>query len=296
MSTQPQEVITASDSNTEISQMHTNTVELAIRLGYEGALNIGALEDEIRFYQQRSVEACLELGKRLLILKEMTPHGEFTKRIDLLGISDRMAQKFMSATIKFSKTNSDSLLKAAGNQTKLLELVTLDDGDLEELSQGGTVSGITLDDIETMSVRELKTALRNSRADGAAKDQLIETKNKKIDDLDTNLTRLSNPSAAAKAALADQRESEAKKALDEISHVFLAALLQYNHQIAEMQVIASEESIVGLHDRIDESVTATYQRIAQASVDLGIQINFEQMVNPEWMSLPAITPHTESEV
>ncbi len=51
---------------------------LAQELGYVGALTVGTLEDEIRFYQRRTVEAILETGKRLLLLKEVTPHGEFT--------------------------------------------------------------------------------------------------------------------------------------------------------------------------------------------------------------------------
>lgn len=48
---------------------------IALQLGYEGSLAVGALEDEIRFYQRRTVESLLELGKRLLVLKELTPHG-----------------------------------------------------------------------------------------------------------------------------------------------------------------------------------------------------------------------------
>ena len=50
---------------------------IATEIGYEGTLTIGALEDEIRFYQRRTVESLLELGKRLLVLRELTPHGEF---------------------------------------------------------------------------------------------------------------------------------------------------------------------------------------------------------------------------
>ena len=119
--------------NTEISvSEHAQKLGvLATQLGYQGALTVGAIEDEIRFYQQRTVEACMELGKRLLILKEMTPHGEFNKRMEMLNFTPRMAQKFMSAVLKFSKTNSNSLLQKAGNQTKLLELVMLDDDEIE---------------------------------------------------------------------------------------------------------------------------------------------------------------------
>jgi hypothetical protein len=56
-------------------------------MGYEGTLTVGALEDEIRFYQRRTVEAILETGKRLNVLKELTPHGEFQKRVEMLGFS-----------------------------------------------------------------------------------------------------------------------------------------------------------------------------------------------------------------
>ena len=101
--------------NTEISvSEHAQKLGvLATQLGYQGALTVGAIEDEIRFYQQRTVEACMELGKRLLILKEMTPHGEFNKRMEMLNFTPRMAQKFMSAVLKFSKTGgvSKSMLK-----------------------------------------------------------------------------------------------------------------------------------------------------------------------------------------
>lgn len=103
MNTQPQEL--------SISEHAQKLGVLATQLGYQGALTVGALEDEIRFYQQRSVEAVMELGKRLLILKEMTPHGEFSKRIEMLGFSKRTAQRFMSVVLKYSKTTTLSLLK-----------------------------------------------------------------------------------------------------------------------------------------------------------------------------------------
>jgi len=166
-----------------------NALALATQLGYEGVLSVGALEDEIRFYQRRSVEAALELGKRLILLKELTPHGEFQKRIELLGIQYRMAAKFMAATLKFSNVNSSSLLKAAGTQTKMLELLVLDDGEIEALENGETVRGLTLDELDTMSVSELKAALREAKEDAVAKDRLLTDKNIKIDELSAKLEK-----------------------------------------------------------------------------------------------------------
>ncbi len=135
----------------------------------------------------------MELGKRLLILKEITPHGEFNKRVEMLNFTPRMAQKFMSAVLKFSKTNSSSLLQKAGNQTKLLELVTLDDDEIQVIEQGGSIGELSLDSIETMSARELKDELRKIKADKEAADLLLQKKDQKINELDAKLTKLQSP-------------------------------------------------------------------------------------------------------
>jgi hypothetical protein len=173
-------------------QAQENALAVAQQVGYDGPLTVGGVEDGIRFYQRRTVEACIELGKRLLVLKELTPHGEFQQRTELLGIDIRMAQKFMSATLKFTKTNSNSLLKAAGTQTKMLELVLLDDSEIEALETGDTVRGITLDRIETMSVSELKKALRDAKATADAKDDVIQQKTQELNKKAEELALLEN--------------------------------------------------------------------------------------------------------
>ncbi|MDI1278051.1 hypothetical protein [Methylobacter sp.] len=170
-------------------QVADNVLAVAQQLGYDGALTVGALEDEIRFYQRRTVEACLELGKRLLILKELTPHGEFQQRIELLGIGYQTGKKFMAATMKLSKGYSNTLL-AAKTQTKMLELLVLDDGEIEALENGGSVRGITLNDIESMSVSELKKALREAGDHLKSKDAVIQKKDQKLNELDHELERL----------------------------------------------------------------------------------------------------------
>lgn len=169
----------------DLNTVSSNAIALADQLGYDGALTFGALEDEIRFYQRRSVEAALELGKRLLLLKEMTPHGEFSQRVELLGINSRMAQRFMGATLKFAKSDTKSFLHAAGNQTKLLELVVLDDEEIAELAGGGSARGIDLDDIAAMTVTDLRKALREARENEQAMGRVLQEKNAKLDELAT---------------------------------------------------------------------------------------------------------------
>lgn len=178
------------DMNLVIEQQAENAQALAEQLGYDGSLTVGALEDEIRFYQRRSVEACLELGKRLLLLKELTPHGDFLDRIEMLGISHTMAKRFMASTVKFSNGASTHLLKAAGTQTKLLELLVLDDGEIEALESGESARGLTLDEVETMTVSELRAALREAKETSAAKDRLLTERTRKLDELTVKKTRV----------------------------------------------------------------------------------------------------------
>lgn len=131
---------------------------LAAQLGYEGSLTVGALEDEIRFYQRRTVEALLESGKRLLLLKEVCQRGEFDQRVELLGFSRRTAYRFMQAATKASKSANLALL---GTQVKsasaFLELVTHDDDTLDNLAE--------MDGIDRMSASQLREALRQSKKD-----------------------------------------------------------------------------------------------------------------------------------
>lgn len=169
-------------------EANANANAVAKQLGYEGAMTVGALEDEIRFYQRRTAEACLELGKRLLILKELTLHGEFIPRIELLGFSKSSSHRFMQAALKFSKSSNLGLLaEKLGSQSKLLELITMDDEDIQQLANGETVRGLSLDEIDTMTASQLKAALRESRLNYEAQGRVLEEKSLANDKLATAL-------------------------------------------------------------------------------------------------------------
>ena len=139
---------------------------IATEIGYEGTLTIGALEDEIRFYQRRTVESLLELGKRLLVLRELTPHGEFEKRVEFLGFSYRSAARFMQAAAKTAKSANLALLSTqVKSASAFLELITHDDDVLENLKD--------IDDIDRMSAGELRNAIRSLQGDLEAKDAVF---------------------------------------------------------------------------------------------------------------------------
>lgn len=181
------------------AQISGNAQALAVELAYDGALTVESLEEEIKFYQRRSVEAVLETGKRLLLLKEVAGHGAFGASLSSLGIGYELAKKLMAATKKFQIGSRLPLLALPNlNQGKLLELLVLDDGEIEALNNGDSIRGVTLDDVDCMSVSELRRALRQEKAEReaevtkakaavsgelAAKDRMIADKSKRIAEL-----------------------------------------------------------------------------------------------------------------
>lgn len=150
---------------------------------------------ETRFYMAQSAEAMLETGKRLVILKENEPHGDFINILENdLGLEPRVARRMMQASVKFlgnGDQNSKRTALTVLGKTKLYELMVLDDEELDALADGGTVAGATLDDIDRMTSRELKAALREARETNAAQQRVLADKNEKIDSLSTKLEKKS---------------------------------------------------------------------------------------------------------
>jgi len=218
MARKPRETIVEPVEETQVlpslsadqTAISTNVMALAEQLGYDGSLTVGALEDEIRFYQRRSVEALLAVGTRLILLKEQLPHGEFRSRIELLGFSKSTAHRFMQAALKTAKSaNLGHLASQVSAASKFLELVVLDDDDLEALKEGGTVAGLTLDDVDKMSASELRAALREARENEQAMGRVLQEKNTKLDQLAAESSK--------KPAVTDMWDTHVLGATDEIS-------------------------------------------------------------------------------
>ena len=174
-----------------LAQQASHVRAVALQIGYllpADATDPDLIQRDIAANMRRSVEACLEVGRGLAVLKSACAHGEFISRIDVLGIDTRVAQRFMATAKKFSNAALTPLLKAAGNQTKLFEMLVLDDEQIEELELTGQTGELSLDDVATMSVKELRGALRELRAqsggDEADADVAIKNRDKRIRDLE----------------------------------------------------------------------------------------------------------------
>lgn len=132
------------------------TTELVALFSYVGAITIDAVQEQCRVGLRRTAEGMLQLGASLAILKSLTPHGEFGDALQGLGLGVRTAQNFMSAALRYAKSADATLLLRAGNVSKLLELLSIDDDAIGLLSQSGK-----LDKLETMTVYELRAMVRS---------------------------------------------------------------------------------------------------------------------------------------
>lgn len=154
---------------------------------------------------RQTLEGMFELGRALIVIKEHTPHGRFAEITEKeFGIHKREAQRLMNATLRFldpKMQKAQPKLMELG-KSKLLELLVEDDDTLLELAEGGDINGNTLDDVDRMTVKELRVALRESRETADAKDKVIADKNAKIDEYAEKLAK-KQKSAVKEPAPAD---------------------------------------------------------------------------------------------
>ena len=175
-----------------VPDMSVQLTEIAKTYGDSLPYHRGQLITETKFYMSQSAEAMLEAGRRLILLKENEAHGDFTKIIEHeLNLSPRTARLMMQASFKFLNIDPTKRQALADlGKTKLFELLIEDDSDLEALAEGGTVAGLTLDDMDKMTTRELKAALKDAKENDAAVREVVSKKEKRIEELNNQLTDL----------------------------------------------------------------------------------------------------------
>lgn len=201
---------------------------------------IGIARDSVAVVSER----LLLIGRICVAIKEHEPRGSFGLALEQIGIADRFARKCMAAVVKFEGSDSRKLLASRLASTKLLDLLVEDDDDLDALGDGGTLHGYTVDEFDKMSSRELRAALRAARKERddeiAARDEIIERKDKKINTLETRARRF------AKEPFRVQLD----QALIEVG----ALVVEY-----ESAGAAVREALVGLdamHDKAGESYSS----------------------------------------
>lgn len=180
-------------------------------------------EAAIRGELRRGCEAFLRAGSYLIVARECTAHGEWRGMLTRLGVEESQARRMMEATRRVAglpnRAMSHDLVQAVGNQSKLIELLSLPEDQFAELAEKGSTGGLEVDEIEGMTVGELRAAVREARADIAAKDQRI---TKISDDLNKSEEKAVKAQRKWKASTPDEQQVALEKRVIEAKHELIA--------------------------------------------------------------------------
>jgi hypothetical protein len=269
-----------------INQAASHSTEIMEQFGDGLPFDQYRYEDKIRGHLSRSAEEMLAAGRALVVVREHVEHGQWVDFLSRVGLEPRVAQRMAQAAIKFPNASAPThLIKAAGNKTKLFELMVLDDEELEVLNEGGTVAGLQLDDIDRMTSRELRRALRDARENADAKGKVLADKNTKIDELDAELTALKKRRAKAEvetlppdevaAALMQQATAFAHEALGVINGSLLPAF----------RALDSHDQTHGSrHNVMMAGLVAQLEvRLGELRADFNLPRHLDGDTTPDWM-------------
>lgn len=236
----------------------------------------------VRGLMAAGAQVMLELGQALIRIRENEPDARFSEILQRLNLERNVAYRSMHAARKFMLSLPEGNREAfnAMSRGKLYELLVLDDDQAEELAKGGTVLGLTLDEIDTMSTSELRRTLREERAKAKAdldtKDRQIGAKNEQIDKLDEQLDRLQHGGKDVEARLAVEREQAAVKAFQDASLELLGAIQRFDLAVADCLTERTEARVT----LAESTVSWLFQRISQLANERGMPVDFEAIVDP----------------
>ena len=136
-----------------------------------------------------SANSMLSAGCRLLRLKEHEGHGRFMKALEELGVGKNTANRLMNTAMKFVSDAGGVKYPRLMQQSvsKIYELALLDDDDLKDLDAGKPVAEIDVDEVDRMTVRDLRKKVREARKEREALENVIKSKSEKLDELEKEI-------------------------------------------------------------------------------------------------------------
>lgn len=261
---------------------------VALQVGYQlpgDSVDADLIQRDIAANMRRSVEACLEVGRGLSALKAACEHGEFSKRLGVLGIDGPVASRFMLAASRFSNLPlAANLTKAIGNQSKLFELLVLDADEVDELAAGGEARGLDVDAIAGMTRNELRAALAETKATLEAKDRVLQSNAQKINEQAQALERARSEKFTPRPGSVARTKAEDVL----LKEVFVQSLRINARMRALFHSVdaALGDSGGNAPEAVQHAARASVQHLAQQFADLaqefGIAIDLDERIEAPW--------------
>ena len=160
---------------------------------------------QVKALSDSAFTTIVEIGKRLLLLKEFEGHGGFVAALEEIGMEYRLAHNMAMVAQKLSNVKALSHL----GRTKLYLIANnLTEEEIAEADEAGT-----FDRYETMSTRQMKEELRKRDAD---KKDKKDAQGRLIDRLNKEMEKLRKENESAKLGLPAEEEAMEKALTVEI--------------------------------------------------------------------------------
>lgn len=115
-------------------------------------ISLGWLDKGLMVPRVRTAKESVAVGIQLNLLKASLPHGEFSDRVNAMGISRSTAARYMASARRFHGA-SEEFFQAVGGAAKLAALLPL--ASAESLAKGMPAGTLTLQTIAAMSRDDL---------------------------------------------------------------------------------------------------------------------------------------------
>lgn len=246
--------------------------------------NKDVLVAEIRAYIDTSVEMMFGIGTRLMLLKAQCDHGEWLPLMEQIGMAPRTASQLMLATRKFADPATGKARERFVDldRGKLIELIALEDGQIDELEKGEMLE-LDLDDVSRMSRSELSRKVRELRIANEAKDKLTEKRSKEIDKLQE---QLSGDFIPEPGSLAQTEKEQAQYVALQAAH--LEVIAAHSKLAVVVRDIREQSESQALTEAAESALQHSAQRLAETLQEAGVDVNFAEMITPAWLDVEAI--------
>ena len=234
-------------------------------------------------------------GLKIILNEELVTSPTWDQFCQHIGLSREKVDEDIRNLSVFGEDFLETSQRMSLGYRDLRKLRKLDDADREVIIEGEAVKAedreSLIDLIEEMSAKHrkqkdaLETENKELKADKDALETILQKKDEKVNQLDTQVTKLTSPAEIQRRAESEPQELE-KAALETLgteSILFLTAFNRYINALGGVMDIAESKDLPQLFECVDESIVAVCQRYAQYVQRLGTQVSFEEILNPSWM-------------
>lgn len=154
--------------------------------------NIERTTAEILILKDQTAQNIIEIGRRLIEVKEKLEHGEYLKWLkEKVDFTERTAQRFVKVATVFSNTTPVSHLETR----KLLALAGLDEEDRQEVMKENKVEDMTTRELERVvkEKKEIKKQLEEEQELSNELQEEIKEKEKQIKTLQNEIENIQIP-------------------------------------------------------------------------------------------------------